>query len=435
MGRKVFMSVLGISLYNECLYYIKDKGNSVKSRFVQEATIKMICSDWKDDDQIIIFTTTQSFLDNYKAEIEQRIDRITNQHIPYSGLQKILNNLNLKTPIKNVPIKDGNSETEIWDIFETIYGELEEEDEIFFDITHSFRYLPMLLMILLNYSEFLKRTKIKSITYGNYEISKQFNNYAPIMDLMPLVLLKDWSNAVNNFEHFGEVRQISSLCQESFRPILKETKGTDIISKSIDSFSRDLPKFVKNIQTCRGNEIIDGSLAKSLMQRIENIQDTSLAPFNPIFARLKIQINRFSNTKNVRNGLVAVDWCIQNGLIQQGLTLLQETLISLVCESENLEFTVEEFRNIVSSAFNIKENCLPESEWIGDCAKTIENKKLTNRVLENKVINLLAKEFKTLTSLRNDINHAGMKRDCVGFDKFEKQLCELYNKIQNKIIL
>jgi hypothetical protein len=171
------------------------------------------------------------------------------------------------------------------------------------------------------------------------------------------------------------------------------------------------------------------------MHRIENIQDTSLPPFNPIFARLKIQINRFNKTNNVKNGLAAVDWCIQNGLIQQGLTLLQETLISLVCESEDLEFTVEEFRNIVSSAFKIKENYLPESEWIGDCAKSIENKKITNRVLENKIINLLAKEYKTLTSLRNDINHAGMKMDSVGFDKFEKQLCELYDKIQNKIIL
>lgn len=434
MGRKVFMSVLGTSLYNECSYYLKDKANSVKSRFVQEATIKMLCSDWKKEDQIIIFTTSQSFVDNYKADIEKRFDRNTNQQVPYIGLQKLLDDLDLLTPIKNVQIKDGNSETEIWNIFETIYGELEEDDEIFFDITHSFRYLPMLLMILFNYSEFLKRTKIKSITYGNYEISKQFDNYAPVMDLMPLILLKDWSNAVNNFEHFGEVKQISNLCQESLRPILKEAKGTDAIAKSINSFSKDLPKFVKNIQTCRGNEIIGGSLAKSLMERIENIQETTLAPFNPIFTRLKIQVNKFSNPKNIKNGLAAVDWCIQNGLIQQGLTLLQETLISLVCESENLDFTVEEFRNIVSNAFNIKEKCLPESEWIGDCTKTVGNKKITHKVLENNVLNLLAKEYKTLTSLRNDINHAGMKKDSAGFDKFEKQLCELYCKIQNKII-
>ena len=89
---------------------------------------------------------------------------------------------------------------EIWDNFETIYRELQEHDEIYFDITHSFRYLPMLLMILLSYSEFLKKTKVMSVTYGNYEMSKKNDGFAPIMDLMPLVLLKigHWLQVISN---------------------------------------------------------------------------------------------------------------------------------------------------------------------------------------------------------------------------------------------
>jgi len=432
MARKVFMSVLGTSLYDECNYYQNEKENFVCSRFIQEATISLFCNDWTKIDSIIIFTTNQSFSDNYNADINKRFDRRTNSEIDYVGLERILTKLDLKVPFKNVLIKDGNSETEIWEIFETIYSELKEDDEIYFDITHSFRYLPMLLMILLNYSEFLKKTKIKSITYGNFEVSKAQNNFAPIMDLMPLVLLKDWSVAVNNFESFGDVSLISSLCQQSLKPILREAKGADKISTAINSFSKDLPKFVSNLKNCRGPEIISGTLAIDLQKKIENIANTSLAPFNPIFSRLKTQIRRFSSENNVKNGFTAVDWCIHNGLFQQGFTMLQDTIISMVCESEQLDLRNKTFRNIVSSTFNIRYKKTPQNEWTGDCIMLPENIVLTQKLHQNIIVESLLNEFNSLTELRNDINHFGMRSNSAKTESFEKNLKELYCTILAK---
>lgn len=436
MTRKVFMSVLGTSLYKGCTYFLNDKSNAVKTRFVQDASIRLLCKEekgWGEGDQIIIFTTDNAFKLNYSKDISKRYDRELDKDVSYVGLEKVLEDITLKIPYKNQPIKDGNSEEEIWEIFETIYAELHEEDEIYFDITHSFRYLPMLLMNLLSYAELLKKTKIKSITYGNYEVSRDNGGYAPIMDLLPLVLLKDWSIAVNNFERFGEVGLISSLCQDSLRPILKEAKGKDIVAKSVNSFSKDLPKFVKNIQTCRGKEIISGELAKSLMNRIENIEETSLPPFNPIFSRLKLQLNRYANSNNVRNGLAAVGWCVQNGLIQQGFTLLQETVISLICESEDVDFTIEKYRNIVSQAFKIKFCKIDETAWKGECSED-KNKDLTHKLLNNYQLNLLVKEYNTLTQLRNDINHAGMLNGSGKAENFGKNLEDLYCSITGKLI-
>lgn len=432
MARKVFMSVLGTSSYNECSYYMTDEAKSVTSRFVQEATIKMTCLDWSKDDQIIIFTTNQSFADNYDANIEKKFDRNANKEVPYTGLQKVLADMNLPTPFKNVLIKDGNSEAEIWDIFETIYGELKEEDEIYFDITHSFRYLPMLLMILLNYSEFLKRIKIESITYGNYEVSKRQNNRAPIMDLMPLVLLKDWSLAVNNFESFGDVSFISKLCQQSLKPILKEAKGSDKNSSAINAFSKDLPRFVSNLKNCRGPEIISGELANDLEQKIENIQKTALAPFNPIFSRLKIQIHKFSSENNIKNGFTSVEWCLQNGLFQQGLTMLQETIISMICDSEKLEISDKVHRSIVSKAFNIRHYNRPENEWTGECISSEVNHQLTKTLCKNYILESLLFEFNNLTESRNDINHFGMRKNSAKSDSFEKNLREIFYSVLTK---
>jgi len=433
MARKVFMSVLGTGFYDECSYYLSDPVKSFKTRYVQEAAVRFMCSDWNKEDSIIIFTTNNAFDINYSKEVVTRKNR-NGENEAYPGLESILKNLELKTPFKNVHIEDGNTVDEIWSIFDSIYGELNEDDEIYFDITHSFRYLPLLLLILLNYSEFLKKTKIKSITYGNFEVSKSNNGLAPIMDLMPLIILKDWALAVNNFERFGDVKMISELCQTSLKPILSNSKGKDLTALSINNFSKDLPKFIKSIQTCRGNEIIKGETACSLFNRVENIQKTSLAAFNPIFSRLKASIQRFNSSGNIQNGFAAVDWCINNGLIQQGLTLLQETIISLVCESENLEYSVEINRNIVSSSFNIKKFKRPENEWSGLCKKSGENISLTYKLLDNYLIILLVDEFNGLTTQRNDINHAGMKEGSASADSFEKNLKEMFCQVTGKIV-
>lgn len=432
MARKVFMSVLGTSLYNECSYYQKDKENSIKSRFVQEATIRMMCQDWKKDDQIIIFTTKQSFTENYDLEIEKRYDRIKNQEVPYTGLEKIFTDLKLQPPFRNVPIKDGNTEEEIWDIFETIYGELKEDDEIYFDITHSFRYLPMLLMILLSYSEFLKKTKVRSITYGNYEISKQNEGFAPIMDLMPLVLLKDWSLAASNFDQFGDVSLISELCQQSLKPILQLAQGSDEVAKAVNAFSKDLPGFIATIKTCRGPEINSGEKAIKLEKRIAKVEETSLVPFNPIFTRIKNQIHRFASGNNLKNGLTSVEWCISNGLIQQGLTMLQETITSLICENENLKITNKAHRAIVNSTFSILLNNTNESDWKGDCASTEENTQLTKKLLKNPLLISLSKDFSLLTDVRNDINHFGMRDNPSKAENFERNLKEIFYSVLTK---
>lgn len=428
---RLFLSILGTSLYKECNYYWKDQSNSASSRFVQEASIRLLCKDWNENDRIVIFTTQKAFKENYSTAIRERFDSSEKKIIPYMGLEQLLEALNLKVPFQHEMIEDGNSEEEIWQNFNILYSALREGDEIYLDITHSFRYLPILLLNLLSYSEYLKRTSIKAITYGNYEVARVNDTYAPIMDLFPLVLLKDWSLSVNNFERFGDVEDISRLCQDSLRPILEKSRGSDSATadRAINSFSKNLPNFVKSLQTCRGKELIDGKLAVSLSQNIENIEETSLPPFNPIFSRLKTHINRFASRNNIKNGFEAVNWCIKNGLIQQGLTLFQETIISLVCEMEQLDYSSLTSRDIVSGAFYIKFNKTEGNSWKGECSKP-ENRAITVRLLDNHCIISCCELYYKLSQLRNDINHAGFKQNSMGAKQFAVKLADLFASVE-----
>jgi len=57
MARNVFLSILGNGFYKECSYYWETKENHSKQRFVQKACVDLFCTNWKEDDIIILFLT------------------------------------------------------------------------------------------------------------------------------------------------------------------------------------------------------------------------------------------------------------------------------------------------------------------------------------------------------------------------------------------
>lgn len=59
--------------------------------------------------------------------------------------------MNLPVEIRPVDIVDGKDEDEMWKIFNALFNELRDGDELYFDLTHSFRYIPMLVLVLGNY--------------------------------------------------------------------------------------------------------------------------------------------------------------------------------------------------------------------------------------------------------------------------------------------
>jgi CRISPR-associated DxTHG motif protein len=164
MARKVFISILGTGFYGSC-QYASGSFTSDKTRFVQEATLEYIgAKDWTTHDIALIFLTQKARKDNWEKSITKRVNNSTEAEESYIGLEQLLENMNLPFTPEGVDIVEGKNEDEIWKIFNTIYEKLEDGDELYFDLTHSFRYLPMLLLVLGNYSKFLKNVTIAHIS-------------------------------------------------------------------------------------------------------------------------------------------------------------------------------------------------------------------------------------------------------------------------------
>jgi len=129
-----------------------------------------------------------------------------------------------------------------------------------------------------------------------------------------------------------------------------------------------------------------------------------------------------------------VRWCVENNLIQQGITLLQEIIINKVLDDCQLDYKKESYRNIASSCFSLISNNLSPEKWTGDAGR---QKEVTNRILDylrNNDLFGLKKVFTALTPFRNDINHAGLKesssfipRDA---NKFAPRLKKLLERVE-----
>ena len=131
--RKVFLSFLGLGHpetgYKESSYIDKEKNKIVeKVKYVQNAIVEI--EEDKFDEKYIFCT----------AEV----------------LKKRFNELEEEKgyTYKSIEIKKGENEEEIWDIFQKVYDILEENDEVTFDVTHGFRFLPMLGLLLLQHAKF-----------------------------------------------------------------------------------------------------------------------------------------------------------------------------------------------------------------------------------------------------------------------------------------
>ncbi|MCI7069913.1 MAG: TIGR02221 family CRISPR-associated protein [Bacteroides pyogenes] len=434
MARKVFISILGTGFYKKCKYISGDFCSS-NTRFAQQAVLEHTnAKEWSDTDTGIFLLTADARAKNW--EISER-ENSRKEKESYTGLKNILNQLQYPFFCQDISIPDGKTEEEIWEIFSCIYKLLEEGDELYIDLTHSFRYLPMLLLVLSNYAKFLKKAQIKTLSYGNYEARDTESNKAPIIDLLPISALQDWTFAAANYLKNGNADNLVELTQTTIKPILKACKGANPQAKETASFAKQLEETSNDFQTCRGVNIYHSTHISALKKSLKTMQSTFIQPLNPLINQIEQMFSPFDDSPNIANGFAAAKWCNQHGLYQQAVTILQENITSLFCERNNISIDDEAQREIVNKALNIVSQKLidQEEKWRIKTAEEKEKLKeiLKDRLLQNKEI---FNAFSRLTEIRNDINHSGMrsKQRPLKAQQIKTKISEIVQKVEETFL-
>lgn len=414
MGRKVFMSVLGTGLYEECTYV--GKSSETKTRFIQEATLLEIGADkWTDNDVVYVLLTEQAKKQNWDKSITTRKDFRKNESVPYSGLEKVLAGMNLLCPVIPIDIKDGKDQSEMWDIFNTIFRIIENGDELYFDLTHAFRYLPMLVLVLGSYAKFLKGTSIAYMSYGNYEARVKdekdpSNDRASIVDLLPLSVLQDWTFAAGQFIKSGNVDEIVSLGKTRCREIKKELRRADQDTQNMDNFVTSLRSAVNELSLCRGIEITNGDSIRQVRGFRDLIKAETIPALAPLIDIITNSFAEFNSERDVSNTYSAAKWCNKNKLYQQSLTFLREAIVSYICDKFDLDIVTSSNRELVEDILYAKREekgniHIGSPELLDKMWEIFNYPAINNQDILN--------TFSKVRDIRNDYNHAGI-RNCPG---------------------
>lgn len=433
MPRKVFISFLGTTDYFPSRYYRGKKFCSDVEKYVQIAALQYVQRQavWTRDDVAYILLTDAAEVRNWHDN--GYTDR---NGSPNVGLKSTIQSKGFPFTCKAITnIPEGKNEKEIWQIFKTIHNLIKDGDELYFDITHGYRYLPMLVVVLGNYSKFLEKAKVMHILYGNYEGRDRDENgnfvtpaRSPIVDLQSFSTLQDWTYAVADFINNGNADRMSALTYDVSAPLIKKGhERADALNRLVLS----IKDFAKDMETCRGQNIVSGVHSIAINENIRNLrsllQSDNEASVDelliPVFGKIREMVADFDTDTNIQNGFIAVGWCIDHRLYQQAITILQESVKNYFCVILGYQIDDDTKRKAI-------EALLEAAKYTSAYLLPVEIGLPKGETAWSMGMKDIAHDYDVLRKLRNDFNHGGFNERPASPSDIEDTIREKYESIK-----
>jgi CRISPR-associated Csx2 family protein len=298
--------------YDKTDYIIENaesKDYVVSSEYVAEIQIK----EFQPDMVIIIGTVKSSWSMFYRkftqnSENESLEDVMTLYHIEQdekngintdgnklkeieAKIQSIYNNkLDFQTgkdiDIKVCLIRYGVNNAELAENYEYISG-IEKylkkgtKYEVAFDITHSFRSLPIYNLVILNYLQQVSEfdIEISHIYYGNFEVKRENNGKAPLIDLADISEVLNLTNAVSEFKNTGNATSLIRVLPESESELRGALKKFDEATQlnGVDDIIDALKELASILNSESDNRSRYTDIKKMLKEVLSNSEDNLLS--------------------------------------------------------------------------------------------------------------------------------------------------------------
>ena len=384
---KRFLSFLGTGNYQPCQYRFGER-MSPEVVYVQTA-INLFAAPRCEE--AVVFCTT----DAKAKHAEGLVAEFARNGLPAPRL---------------VDIPEGSSEEQLWRIFRIVRDIVGDGDEIMFDVTHSFRSLPVVMTVLLRYLSVAKGVTLGQCLYGAWDARNTESNVAPVFDLTPFFALDDWTHAILDFERSGDPSEMKRLAAGRLGPLCRTDASSQVLNRAV----KDLGRFAENVRVSNlgvenkkagvRNMSVHTGIAIPLVETAGGIPE-----LEPLLRRLGERFASYGDT-DVRNGFLAARWAAEHGLVPQAYTMLQETALSCLVERFRASLPPKpklspvgerEFvAGVVSKASD------PKYDWAGQWTRPPDTAAFAQRLAAGINPDFSA-AYDRLTKRRNALNHAG----------------------------
>jgi len=339
--------------------------------------------------------------ENYHLDLMAVIDNAT-METDIDGLNLSKFNETFKDKILGIVTKYGMNELEIFENFNLIIklqDELEDGDEVYLDITHSFRSNAFWMFLVMNYLTDVedKNIKVKAITYGMLEAQK--DGVAPVVDLNAFYKILQWIKGANNLKNYGN----SYLIEENIE--------NEKLSKKLKNFSDAL------------NMNYIGSLRQSInsLKKLEDDIDNLEGPAKLIIPKvIKDFMDRFaSEDKDYLFQAKLAKWHFEQKRYAMAYININESIIGFILDTLELPLLTGDRKK--------DENKLAK-DWLNMIISRHENNKTYPNFKvdkDNMELYEYIKIFEHSRRVRNEIAHSiGGKDSAVNDIDSLKKYCD-----------
>jgi CRISPR-associated DxTHG motif protein len=324
--------------------------------------------------------------------------------------------------LKVVPIPEGHTEADLWEIFSALTNTVAEREEVVFDITHSFRSIPFLSFLAAAYLRAARRANIRAVVYGAYEARpKDDPGPRPVFDLTPFVSLLDWLAATNQFIYTGDAQYLARLLYR---------EGEVRRSGALKHAGEALESFSLAVMLCRPLEVMEdaGNIENVLKKAAKDMAQWA-QPFTVMADRILAEYGKYSLPEPTKDAAVSlkhqlslIRWYAKHGQIMQAVTLAREWVVTAVGWRLYGSFlltkdTRERIERGLSGLCLVAQKRL-SAEELNEVGQTLRTWPEAETITDL---------WNHLSTVRNDLDHAGMNPNPMKATK----LCQ---KTQNDVL-
>lgn len=386
------LTFLGVGNYFETVYTWQEK--DCQTRFSPVASNKFL-----EPDKIIVFLTkdaTENF-DLLKTELHNAVK------------------------VEPVSIPLGSNEEELWEIFSCVSSQVEPGEEVAFDITHGLRHFPLLGFLAAAFLRSGLDVKIKAVMYGAFDVGRVVSpGITPMFDLTSMLTLLEWSSAADRFNRTGDARYLASLVGDQRKAMaaaaqndpeqLNQVGKVGNLARGLTNISKNLRmvRAVKTMQTTAGfsnrlKEARPGLMRTPVTQPfamlLERVEET-YAPLG-----LDEPLAEHNMASSLEHQMAIIKWYEEREQWVQMATLAREWLVNWFMAHLGLfDWLDREDRMRAEGVINTESRDLIQAQRDNGVFRAIFLKEVPE---VEKALHI----WNRLTEVRNDINHAGFRKN------------------------
>lgn len=255
----------------------------------------------------------------------------------WEPLQKVLAPL----PVEVVPVDapDPQGEADLWVLFNQLVKHVDQGERLLFDITHAFRYLPLLALLATAYLRTVRGVDVEDIVYGMFT---QGSPEAPIVSLRGGLELLDWMMATEQFRASGTAAPLVALLRQSPSPELRGLTTT-------------LEEISDGLHVLRPEQVrLAAARLPAAVDSVRQSATDDAPPLVPLLERLEEEYGRLGlpdadawerDPRGVLRGqLRLIEWYVEKDQILHAFGLAREWLPNLLCFRFERDPLMEEAR-------------------------------------------------------------------------------------------